>query len=203
MLVQIFRFVQSQYHTLPFDSPESMIRDLRLGILAAIAAVLPGALLFVLGAPGAVAVIVTAGMATGTIVALGSSFDDAERWAAQSADAIERGRLEALADVRVAQPKEIVSGGRTAPWYDRSGRDGFARLDFVLVDGPPAWKGDRLARSLALYELKRHLAYEAVLVLDDAIRDGEVEIANQWLRDIPDLHFRTVRIGRGLFVVCL
>ena len=41
---------------------------------------------------------------------------------------------------------------------------------------------------------------DGVLVLDDAGRGGESEIARQWQRDFPDLHFRMVGVGRGLFV---
>ncbi len=96
--------------------------------------------------------------------------------------------------------RDITAGGRTAPWYDLSGVGAGALFDLVIVDGPPAWKGDRLARLPALYELRKHLGENGVLVLDDAGRDGEAEIARQWQRDFPDLHFRMVGVGRGLFV---
>jgi predicted O-methyltransferase YrrM len=264
-----------------------MTRDLRLGALAAIATVLPGALLMLLGVPGDIAIIVTVAAAVAVVVVLGRrwhrqstdarqaqtvhlrsaigiaamagdipvhwtehaiapesfalvqqlirglgarhglelgsglstlllaqsfrragaghllSFDDDERWAAQSALAIKREGLEAFAEVRVAPLKPITSGGRQAPWYDLSSLDKEARFDFVIVDGPPAWKGDPMARLPALYELRRHLSDRGVLILDDAVRGGETAIANQWQRDFPDLHFRKVNIGRGLFVVSL
>jgi predicted O-methyltransferase YrrM len=131
------------------------------------------------------------------------SFDDDEHWATETADTLKREGLEPFAEVRVAPLKEISSGGRKALWYDLSSLGNEASFDLVLVDGPPAWKNDRLARLPALYELRRHMSDHAVLVLDDALRGGEVEIANKWQHDFPELHFRTVHIGRGLFVVSL
>ncbi len=131
------------------------------------------------------------------------SLDDDRRWATQTADTLEQEGLGAFAEVRVAPLVEIASGGRRAPWYDLGGLDKDARFDLIVVDGPPAWKGDRLARLPALYELRRHLSDNGVLVLDDAARGGESEIARQWQRDFPDLYFRMVAVGRGLFVVSL
>jgi hypothetical protein len=57
-----------------------------------------------------------------------------------------------------------------------------------------------MARLPALYELRGHLSDKGMLVLDDAARAGERAIAQQWQRDFPDLHFRMVQTGRGLFV---
>ena len=261
-----------------------MNRDLRLGLLAAVSAILPGIVLVALGVPGSLAVIVTIGCGVGVVVALGRrwqrqataraehqtahlrsaigiaataggiptywtehsitpetltqiqqliaalgvrrvlelgsglstlliahafrrtgdgkvlSLDDDARWAAQTTATLEREGLAGFAEVRVSPLRDVTSGGRTAPWYDLSSIGSEARFDLVIVDGPPAWKGDRLARLPALYELRKHLGENGVLVLDDAGRGGETEIARQWQRDFPDLHFRMVDVGRGLFV---
>ena len=261
-----------------------MNRDLRIGLLAAVAAMLPGVLLVVLGASGNLAIILTIGCGVGIVVAFGRrwhrqavartehqtthlrstigvaataggiptywtehsitpetltqiqqliaalgmrsvlelgsglstlmiahafrragggkvlSLDDDARWAAQTTATLEREGLAAFAEVRVAPLKDVTSGSRTSLWYDISSLTTEARFDLVIVDGPPAWKGDRLARLPALYELRKHLSENGVLVLDDAGRSGEAEIARQWQRDFPDLHFRMVGVGRGLFV---
>lgn len=128
------------------------------------------------------------------------SLDDDARWAAQTNATLKRENLDDFAEVRVAPLKDVTSGGRTAPWYDLSSLDEQARFDLVIVDGPPAWKGDSMARLPALYELRRRLGDNGVLVLDDASRGGETAIVQQWRRDFPDLHFRMVGVGRGLFV---
>jgi predicted O-methyltransferase YrrM len=129
------------------------------------------------------------------------SFDDDARWAAVTAAGLKQEGLDDIAEVRAVPLAEIAAGGRHAPWYDLSGADRQARYDLILVDGPPAWKGDPLARLPALYELKNQLSDKGVLLLDDAARPGESEIARQWQRDCPDLHFRKVGIGRGLLAV--
>ena len=261
-----------------------MNRDLRLGLLAAVAAMVPGAVLVALGVSGSLAVIVTIGCGVGVVVALGRrwhrqatdrteqqtthlrsaigiaatagdiptywtehsitpetlnqiqqliaalgmrsvlelgsglstlliangfrragggkvlSLDDDARWAAQTTATLEREGLASFAEVRVAPLKDVTSGGRTSSWYDISAIAPDARFDLVIVDGPPAWKGDSLARLPALYELRKHLSANGVLVLDDAGRGGEAEISRQWQRDFPDLHFRMVNVGRGLCV---
>jgi predicted O-methyltransferase YrrM len=128
------------------------------------------------------------------------SFDDDERWASLTNTSLKREKLEAFAEVRVAPLVDITSGGRQASWYNLADLDDSARFDLIIVDGPPAWRGDSLARLPALYELRRHLSDNGLLVLDDAARGGETEIARQWQRDFPDLHFRMVGVGRGLFV---
>jgi len=128
------------------------------------------------------------------------SFDDDARWAAQTKARLTDEKLDSFAEVRVAPLVDIESGGRRAKWYDLSSLDKATRFDLIVVDGPPAWQGDSLARLPALYELRRHLSDTGVLVLDDAGRSGEGQIARQWQRDFPDLHFRMVQTGRGLFV---
>ncbi len=131
------------------------------------------------------------------------SVDDDARWAEMTAASLKQEGLDEIAEVRVVPLAEIASGGRRAPWYDLAGADRQARYDLILVDGPPAWKGDALARLTALYELKGQLSEKGVLLLDDAARPGETEIERQWQRDCPDLHFRKVRIGRGLLAVSM
>lgn len=128
------------------------------------------------------------------------SFDDDARWAAQTTETLKREKLDTFAEVRVASLADVDAGGRRAPWYDLASLDKAARFDLIIVDGPPAWRGDSMARLPALYELRRHLSDKGVLVLDDAARTGETDVARSWQRDFPDLHFRMVALGRGLFV---
>lgn len=128
------------------------------------------------------------------------SLDDDERWAAQTEATIAREKLEPFARIVVAPLVEVEAGGRSSTWYDISSLEADATFDLIVVDGPPAWRGDELARLPALYRLRRHLSADGVLVLDDAVRGGEREIARLWQRDFPDLHFKMVGVGRGLFV---
>jgi predicted O-methyltransferase YrrM len=128
------------------------------------------------------------------------SFDDDARWAAQTNAKLKAEKLDGFAEVRVAPLVDVDAGGRRGKWYDLAALDKERRFDLIVVDGPPSWQGDALARLPALYELRRHLSDTGVLVLDDAARPGERAIAERWQRDFPDLHFRLVQTGRGLFV---
>lgn len=78
-------------------------------------------------------------------------------------------------------------GGRTFSWYQVSDRLP-AKIDLLLVDGPPGASGP-LARLPALECLLDRLQPGAVIVLDDAHREDEREIARSWIRDF-DLHRR-------------
>ena len=128
------------------------------------------------------------------------SFDDDVRWAGHTTGKLRQEGLEAIAEVRAVPLDDVEAGGRRSKWYDLSGLDGSARFDLIVVDGPPSWQGDAMARLPALYQLRAHLSDRGVLVLDDAGRPGEQSVAAQWRRDFPELHFRMVRTGRGLFV---
>lgn len=65
------------------------------------------------------------------------------------------------------------------------------KFDFVFVDGPAGPDG---CRRHTLPALKSHLSDKGVWFLHDALRDGELDIVQQWQRD--DI-FRT----KGIYVV--
>lgn len=59
-----------------------------------------------------------------------------------------------------------------------------ARIDVLLVDGPPAFApGHGLSRYPALPALADRLAPGATVVLDDIDRPGELEVLRAWERD--------------------
>lgn len=128
------------------------------------------------------------------------SFDHQERWANTVRGALCERTLSHVASVRVAPLSGGVQvGAEVLPWYELP--DLAPAYDLIVVDGPPSWTGDGGARLPALYRLKPWMKGKTVLLLDDANRGWETEVARQWRRDFPDLHFRTVDVGRGLLVV--
>ncbi len=76
-------------------------------------------------------------------------------------------------------------GDQTLPWY-RVPDSLPAQIDLLLVDGPPGDTGP-LARLPAVTCLIERLQPGAIIVLDDAHREDEREIARSWMRDF-DLH---------------
>ncbi|HRR34273.1 MAG TPA: hypothetical protein P5026_09260, partial [Kiritimatiellia bacterium] len=66
-----------------------------------------------------------------------------------------------------------------------------AKFDFVFVDGPAGPDG---CRRHTLPALRSHLSDKGVWFLHDALRDGELDVVQQWQRD--DI-FRT----KGIYIV--
>ena len=70
-------------------------------------------------------------------------------------------------------------------WYDLGVLEAaalVAEVDLVFVDGPPA-RTQRWSRYPALPALRQHLKVGSLVLLDDAIRQEERDIADAWSRD--------------------
>jgi len=82
------------------------------------------------------------------------------------------------------EPHPGALGG--APWYAAAALEELPSdgIELLLVDGPPGY-GDGMARSRypALPALSGRLADGALVVLDDAQREGEGQILDAWERD--------------------
>jgi predicted O-methyltransferase YrrM len=100
-------------------------------------------------------------------------------WAEKVTGLLAEHGLDHLAQVRLAPLVEHDLDGTPWPWYDRSGWQDLADVDLVLVDGPPKPTGP-LARYPAMPLLADRLSAQAVVVMDDAIRQDEQEIATRW-----------------------
>jgi predicted O-methyltransferase YrrM len=68
------------------------------------------------------------------------------------------------------------------PAYTREIPEG-VRFDFVLIDGPPAY---RYGREAPLYHLAPFLADDALIILDDANLEPEQEALRRWASAWPD-----------------
>jgi len=90
---------------------------------------------------------------------------------------------EAAGNVRLIHAPLIDTtiGDQTFSWYQLPATLP-ARIDLLLVDGPPGDTGP-LARLPAMASLTERLRPGAVIVLDDAHRADEREIAASWMRD--------------------
>lgn len=95
--------------------------------------------------------------------------------------------------------------GFPLPWYSNVPEAiGRARIDLVIVDGPPAYEpGKEKAREPALPVIRSFLSERAVVILDDANREGESRILDRWLQDYPEFSLERVREGKGIGVLTL
>ena len=76
------------------------------------------------------------------------------------------------------------------------------KIELLIIDGPPAYKeGQEEARSPALEVLYSHLAEKCTIILDDANRQGEREIANQWVQRYPEFRLTRTTQGKGVVVL--
>jgi predicted O-methyltransferase YrrM len=120
----------------------------------------------------------------GTVLAV----EHSPGWAAWVRRALERDELEEIATVIEAPLRPHPLSLSDAPWYDADTlgvlpADG---IELLLVDGPPGY-GEGMSRSRhpALPALEGRLAPGALVILDDADREGEREILDAWERNLP------------------
>jgi hypothetical protein len=92
-----------------------------------------------------------------------------------------------------------------APWYSEAAIAELppAPVELLLVDGPPGYgEGMERSRYPALPALASRLAPGALVILDDACRQGEREILEAWERELPFAFERReaerIAIGRPL-----
>ena len=83
-------------------------------------------------------------------------------------------------EIRVAPLAPHASGNS---WYETSVFTDITEIDLLFIDGPPA-TADGQARHPAFTELLKKLSAKAIVVLDDAGRDGEKELANKFAAGI-------------------
>lgn len=89
------------------------------------------------------------------------------------------------------------------PWYaipDDVVRPG--TVGVLFVDGPPNAPdegGD--ARSPALPRLNHWLAHDSVVLVDDALRDGERNMVDAWRAEYPDWDAEYLPLERGMVVL--
>jgi predicted O-methyltransferase YrrM len=78
------------------------------------------------------------------------------------------------------EPHPLAIDG--APWYAESALAALpSGIDLLIVDGPPGYpEGMERSRYPALPALENRLAEGAMVVLDDAGREGEREIVERW-----------------------
>lgn len=108
--------------------------------------------------------------------------------------------LEKFATVVLAPLKPVQIGNESFQFYDLAGLSDVERIDFLFVDGPPSFM-QALARYPALPLLWDRLAPGANVVLDDARRPKEQEVARRWRHEFPQATHELVDTQKGAFVV--
>jgi predicted O-methyltransferase YrrM len=123
-----------------------------------------------------------------------------EQFATATRRELRRHGLEDVAEVRVAplRPVEDLADHET-PWYDKRLIEDLDDIGLVFVDGPPGNTG-RLARLPAAPLLRERLADRCVIVVDDAGRDDERTVIQEWRKWLPDFVVEEVDAEKGAVV---
>jgi len=105
-------------------------------------------------------------------------------WAARVHDELAAAGLAQTATVVLAPLEPHPLGRDGLHWYAQHGLGLLPQcIDVLLVDGPPAFEpGAGLSRYPALPALAERLSPDAVVILDDIDRPGELEVLQAWER---------------------
>lgn len=107
------------------------------------------------------------------------SLDHIEKYAELTRQMIASHGLEDYVDLLYAPIKTHRLDGKDYPWYDDSELESVARIDMLIVDGPPRNLA-KDARYPAIPLLFDKLHEHSVVILDDGNRSGEREIISRW-----------------------
>jgi predicted O-methyltransferase YrrM len=84
-------------------------------------------------------------------------------------------------DVRIAPLTPHASG---VEWYDLTQFRDVTNIDLLFIDGPPGSRNPK-ARHPAIVECASKLSPRAIIVIDDAGRDGEKDMAKEFAKALP------------------
>lgn len=111
------------------------------------------------------------------------SLENNEDYVHQNQKLLEQHHLEKFVRLDHAPLVPIQIKGKEWLWYQFKR---LGKIDLLLIDGPLA-KTQSLARYPALPLLYPSLKPNALIVIDDMIREDEQQMVAQWLEEFPDL----------------
>jgi predicted O-methyltransferase YrrM len=85
-------------------------------------------------------------------------------------------------------------------WYEVSALDDIEKIDLLFIDGPPGSKNEK-ARHPVLSQCLSKLSPGAVIVLDDAGREGERELADMFLQALPGYELEFLSHEKGTAIL--
>ena len=100
-------------------------------------------------------------------------------------------------ELRVAPLSPHPSGG---DWYQVSALSDIDQIDLLFIDGPPGSKNDS-ARHPVLAHCLSKLSPKAVIVIDDAGREGERVLAEMFLEALPGYELEFLNHEKGTAVL--
>lgn len=106
--------------------------------------------------------------------------------------------VQAFAEVRYTPLEAVNIAKHATAWYAPDQINDLEDIDLLLVDGPPTTVGP-YARYPAVPVFQKRLSERAVVLLDDAARKDEAEVALRWESDqLQDFERTDLTLSRGL-----
>jgi len=128
------------------------------------------------------------------------SLDHEEKYSSITRENLIRHNLQDIATVIHAPLKRINVNGSDYLWYDLDSLKNVEKIDLLIVDGPPHVERTT-ARYPALPLLFDRLSEDAVVVLDDARREGEKQAVQMWLKEFDHLSAEFFPLEDGACVI--
>ena len=124
------------------------------------------------------------------------SIDHLEEFASKTRSLLDDHQITNV-ELRVAPLSPHPSGG---DWYEASALSDIDQIDLLFIDGPPGSKDDK-ARHPALAHCLSKLSPNAVIVIDDANRKGERELADMFLHSLTGYELELLSHEKGTAVL--
>ena len=100
-------------------------------------------------------------------------------------------------DIRIS---ELETYSRGFKWYAKSTLNGLAKIDLLVIDGPPSSTNPD-ARYPALEQLVPLLSPKATVILDDVYRDEERKLADAIVKALPNHVLKILSHEKGTAVI--
>lgn len=126
------------------------------------------------------------------------TLDHLNEYLDQTEISINRHELNSVVEARLAPLETLECHDNVYNWYSKSSFEDLIDIDLLVVDGPPAATG-KMARYPALPEIVAQLSDHATVVLDDAHREEETSIIDEWLNHFPE--FQVISPGTSRLAV--
>jgi len=124
------------------------------------------------------------------------SIDNSDEFAGKTRDLLKEHKVRGV-EVRVAALKPHKSG---VDWYDTTKLSSLAKIDMLIIDGPPGSKNPD-ARKPALTELIKKLSPKAIVIIDDVKRTGERDLAEAFAKALPNHSLTILDHEKGTAVI--
>lgn len=128
------------------------------------------------------------------------SLEHNENFIPQIEKSIELHALSAYVELLHAPLKEYSIQQKTWQWYDIAKLDAHSAVDMLIIDGPPSTVQTN-ARYPALPLLHSKLTQNVIIILDDAARADEKNIAKSWLNEYSGFQATYLNTEKGTIVL--